>query len=364
MKKKILFMVQVPPPVHGAALRNLSLYESKLLHDSFDIKLLPLAFADSILTIGKFSVKKIAKSFQYAFRLIRTLFSYKPDIAYFTITPAGGAFYRDCLFVLILKMTNTKIVYHLRGIGIEKARKKNFLNKVLYRFAFKNTYIVCLSQKHLEDIKGLNYKKHFVVPNGIKVEMNPAWQPTTANGKTRLLFLSNFVKSKGVYEFLETLTNLKKEQVNFEATIVGADYDVTLADIQKYIADHQLGDRVKASGALFKEEKFRLISNSDIFIFPTYYPFELFPGVILEAMQCSKPVVSTYHGVIENIIDNGVTGLLVDTRNADQLTEKTRYLIEHPEEAKAIGKRAGEKFYKEYTLEKFEQNIKQVFEQV
>lgn len=357
-------MVQIPPPVHGAALRNLSLYESKLLQENFNIQLLPLAFADSIFAIGKFSFAKMLKSFRYALMLFIKLIKFKPDIAYFTITPAGGAFYRDCLFVFILKLFNIRILYHLRGIGINMARKQNVFNGFLYNFVFRNTFVVCLSQKHLKDIDGLPYNKHFIVPNGIKIEIKPEWNHGKNSGKKRILFLSNFVRSKGVYDFLSALQKLEQKQLDFEASLVGADYDITLEDIQKYINDAGLSGKVTASGPSYKEEKFKAISRCDIFVFPTYYSFELFPGVILEAMQCSKPVVSTYHGVIEDIVDQGSTGLLVEAKNVDQLAEKIKYLIEHPVEAEAMGKRAGEKFYQLYTLDKFEQNVKSVFDEV
>jgi glycosyltransferase involved in cell wall biosynthesis len=364
MKKKILFMVQIPPPVHGAALRNLSLYESRLLQENFDIRLLALAFADSIFTIGKFSFAKVFKSVKYAVNLFHDLVIFRPDMAYFTVTPAGGAFYRDCLFVCILKLFRTKIVYHLRGIGVHSAQNRDPVNRFIYRFVFKNTFVVCLSKKHLEDIAALPYRKAFIVPNGIKVEVKPEWIHSDGHAKKRILFLSNFVRSKGVYEFLEALNKLKNENMNFEALLIGADYDVTREDIQHYIEHNGLSGYVTVSGPAYKEDKFKKIANCDIFVFPTYYTFELFPGVILEAMQCSKPVVSTYHGVIEDILDDGSTGLLVEPRNVDQLVEKIKYLIMNPREARSIGEKAGEKFYQNYTLDKFEGNISKVFEEV
>jgi glycosyltransferase involved in cell wall biosynthesis len=359
MKKKILFMVQVPPPIHGAALRNLSLYESKLLHDNFNIRLSPLAFADSIDNIGKLSGKKLLKTFRYAINLTRTLISFKPDIAYFTITPSGGAFYRDCLFVLILKIFRVRIVYHLRGLGVKRGREKNFLSKLFYKFAFKNVFVICLGEIQFADIKGLPYKKHFVVPNGIKTEVKPEWISSNKTGKQHLLFLSDFVRSKGVFEFLEALKKLKTLQPEFEALFVGDNFDITAEEIEDYISKNNLADHVKVSGPRYNADKFKTVASCDIFVLPTY--FELFPGVVLEAMQCGKPIVTTITGAIPEIIDEGINGLLVEPRNADQLTEKIRYLIEHPEKADLLGRNAKEKFEREFTLEKFEERMKNVF---
>ena len=356
-------MVQLPPPVHGASLRNQSLAESKLLHENFEIKLAPLSFADSIYSIGKPTVGKIAKMFIYAFRLFGTLISFKPRVAYFTLSPSGCAFYRDCCFVVLLKMFRVKILYHLRGFGIKSTFGKNSFNKRLLNFVFKNVYVICLGKNQLADIEGLPYKKHFVVPNGIRIETKPEWIRFN-QGKKKLLFLSNFIKSKGVYEFLGALEKLNGCKKNFEALLVGEEYDITAAELNSFIANKGLDDCVEISGPRYKEEKFKTISASDIFIFPTYYSFELFPGVVLEAMQCGKPVISTRTGAITEIIDDGKNGFLVEPRNIDQLAEKISYLIDHPEEALLMGKNAKEKFHAQFTLEKFEQNMNLVFQEV
>jgi len=355
-------MVQIPPPVHGAALRNLSLYESKLLQDNFTIKLAALAFADNIYSIGKFSFKKVWKSFLYAFKLINSIISFKPDLAYFTITPSGGAFYRDCLFVLILKIFSVRIVYHLRGLGVKQSSQRNIFSKLLYRLAFRNTYVICLGTIQLDDIKDLPYKKYYIVPNGVKSEVDPTWQLPSKNGKTHLLFLSNFIKTKGVFELLEALRDLKHQQPNFEALFVGEDYDITAEEIKEQVDKNGLSGYVKVSGPLYKSEKFKAIIASDIFVLPTY--FELFPGVVLEAMQCGKAIVATRTGAIPEIIDSEVNGLLVEPRNVEQLTEKIKYLIEHPEQADIMGKKAKDKFNNQYTLNIFEERMRSVFNEI
>lgn len=107
-------MAQLPPPVHGAALRNKSLLESAVINREFTIIPLPLFFADEVRDIGKFSIKKLWKTFVYCGQLIAILMSKKVDVAYFTMSPAGFAFYRDLMIVTILKLFRVKRLYHFR----------------------------------------------------------------------------------------------------------------------------------------------------------------------------------------------------------------------------------------------------------
>ena len=58
-------MAQLPPPVHGAALRNKSLLDSELLNNEFNIINLPLRFIDDMKELGKFSFRKIGLMIRY-----------------------------------------------------------------------------------------------------------------------------------------------------------------------------------------------------------------------------------------------------------------------------------------------------------
>lgn len=359
MKQKILFLLQVPPPVHGAALRNLSLVESELLRNSFQIRLLPLRFVDDIKDIGSVSIRKFWRLLVFLGKLMNELVFNRPRFVYFTISPVGNAFYRDVLIVASIKAFRIPIAYHLRGLGIGNEYGKG-INKFLYNFVFRNTFVICLSKIHTQDIEGIPNRQVYVVPNGIKLETKP--EPFKLAPTPQLLFLSNYIKSKGVLDFLEALKILNDRGVNFRAKLIGSPWDVTVDELARFVTTNSLAENVEICNPIFGSEKFRAILNSDIFVLPTYY--ELFPGVVLEAMQCGKAIVSTQTGAIPEIIDNGVNGFLVPTRQPAMVADKIETLIKNPNLRKQFGIAAYQKFNDNYTLDVFERNMQQTFEKI
>jgi glycosyltransferase involved in cell wall biosynthesis len=358
-------MAQLPPPVHGAALRNQSLLESELLNNEFHIIPLPLKFIDSMKDLGKFSFKKIGLMAKHAFSMISILSRRKVDLVYFTMSPSGGAFYRDILFISIIKMFGKKRILHFRVKGIRKTAS-TWLGRALVKYAFRGSDIVCLSRHHMLDLEDLTDRTPFLVPNGIKVEREYLHLAELYNSKNlqipHMLFLSNLSIKKGIPDLIAAFGMLKKKGYEFTASIVGNEWDMTFEEVRQLIATEDLQESVILEGPKFGKEKFEQIARADIFVFPTY--FELFPGVILEAMQFGKAIVSTFEGSIPEMIDNNVNGLLVEQHDPVALAEAIGSLICDPEKAREMGALAKRKFFEEFTLEAFERKMHSVYHEV
>jgi glycosyltransferase involved in cell wall biosynthesis len=359
--KKILFLVQLPPPIHGASIMNqhvINIFKDT----SYSTKTIELRFVENVLDIGNISFNKIFKMFRIGFEIVKTMINFKPDIVYFTLSPIGGAFYRDVFYVVILKLFGVKILYHLHGKGI-KENVSVLWKKQLYKFVFKNSFVIHLSSILEQDISGLGYKKIYFVPNGIeklKVDFN-----IKRNNKIpKLLFLSNLTVSKGLFVLIEACKILKGKNLKFQLIIVGKEFDILEIELIKKIKDNGLEQYIDILGAKYGNEKYQILSTSDIFVFPTFYTNECFPLVLLEAMQFGLPIVSTFEGAIPEIVDDGVTGFLASQKDATVLADKIEILIKDKEFRKKMGKAGREKFLKKYTLDKFEQNMLNILKEI
>lgn len=113
-------------------------------------------------------------------------------------------------------------------------------------------------------------------------------------------------------------------------------------------------------GKKYGADKEAFFKNTDIFVFPTYYPNECFPLVLLEAMQQGLPCISTKEGGITSIIDDGKTGLFVNRQDADDLADKIAWMIEHPKERKVMGENGTKKCRNCFTIESFEESMNNI----
>jgi len=79
-------------------------------------------------------------------------------------------------------------------------------------------------------------------------------------------------------------------------------------------------------------------------------------------MQHSVACISTCEGGIPDIIEEGKTGFVVDKRNSEQLAYKIEQLINNPLLIAQVGVSARKRFEERFTLEIFENRMKDIFE--
>ena len=102
--------------------------------------------------------------------------------------------------------------------------------------------------------------------------------------------------------------------------------------------------------------------KSDIFVLPTYN--DCFPLVLLEAMSFSLPIISTFEGGIPDIVNDELTGYLVQQRDSVALAEKIELLIQNPDLRKKMGIAGRKIFLQKFTLDKFENRLISILQPV
>lgn len=379
MKSKILLIMHMPPPVHGAAMVGQFIHDSKLINDSFDCHYVNMAVATRLDEIGKGGwnkVKGVLKKLMEVRKMVKTV---KPDLVYITPNSAGAPFYKDFITVMMLKMMGRKIVMHFHNKGVA-TRQNRWLDNWLYRRYFKGVKLILLAEALYEDVK--RYVKRedvFVSPNAIpEISMakeNMAYKIVSAsnvsndNHVPHILWLTNIMKTKGIMEFLAALKILKDKGVKFQVDFVGGltkemsgdefDTALTMIGLNGCCAYH---------GPKYGDEKYAFYCDADIFVLPSYT--EALPVSILEAMQFGLPVVASNVGGVSAEVEDGVSGFLLggklpimlNTFRPDvcEIADKLQILLTDTDLRHKMGLAGRDKFEREFTLEVFEKRMVEI----
>ncbi len=147
-----------------------------------------------------------------------------------------------------------------------------------------------------------------------------------------VLFLGRTVLQKGVTDLLEAARRLVETIAGVYFVLAGeGPLDNAIRD---FIRKHDLEARIRFLG--WRRDADRLMAACDLFVLPSILP-EGLPVSVQEAMACGKPVVSTRVRGCEDMVVDGVTGLLVPPSDGVALASAIQRLLLHPDEARRMG---------------------------
>ena len=214
-KPRILFVLHLPEPIHGAALMGKFISESKLVNGDFECRYLNLTLARSLQDIQKNPLRKIYPMLLLLWRILVARIRFKPDVVYVTPNTYSTPFYKDFIVVMWIKMLCPRIVAHFHNKGVARRQDRWFDDK-LYRLFFRRMQVILPSERLYPDMqKYVKRSNVFICPNGIpRIAALPV-----AHRQPRILFLSNILREKGCITVLEVLKRLKENGV--DAYVIG-----------------------------------------------------------------------------------------------------------------------------------------------
>lgn len=327
-KRKICFIAQFPPPMHGLSKAVDTLYNSVLNSE--------------IEPEGTFLFEKVdIKNNKLFLKNLIKIANSKADLFYFTISQSKGGNLRDLIILKLLELQHKKCLIHLHG-GYYRQLVDNDLpgwqKKANYKAIEKLAGAVVLSESLKRIFDGMiDNSKIYVVENCVDDQFLMSTQEfeeklaLLQNKKVlRVLWLSNFIRSKG-YPLVLEMVKLEKERVDaggekrFHFDFAGAFFDSEEKEFfDSYICENGLESYITYHGVVGGSEKRELLKACDIFALPTRYPKEGQPISILEAMGNGMFIITTDHAGIPDIVEDGMNGIVAKTdMTINQLYNRT-----------------------------------------
>lgn len=356
MKPSILFIMHMPPPVHGAAMMGKYIHDSRVVNEAFDCHYINLATAKDLADIGKIRLKKFTQFYQLLSKIRKEVKRIRPELVYVTPNAKGGAFYKDFIVIQMLKSMGCKVVVHYHNKGVS-LRQDKVIDNLLYRIFFKKLKVILLAEALYADVqKYVARKDVFICPNGIPEALTAEPSAIRHNAIPKLLFLSNLLIDKGVFTLLDACKILKDKGYQFTCDFVGGETaDINAERFNQEVQARELAGIAEYKGKKYGAEKEEILKNVDLFILPTYN--ECFPLVLLEAMQQGLPCIASNEGGIADIIIPNETGYIVPKKSAQELADKIEILLKNNSLRLEMEKKGLERYKQHFTLEAFENNI-------
>ena len=180
--------------------------------------------------------------------------------------------------------------------------------------------------------------------------------------RLRILFLSNLILEKGILDLLEALKILKSAGVTFSANIAG-DMDESLRErFEAYMKE--LEGFVEYAGVVSGHEKRDLFAGANVFVLPTYYSVEGQPISVLEAMATGNIIVTTEHGGMPDIVENGRNGFFVEKRDPESIADRLRSIADDLQCLKHMALDNHREAKEKYRISRFVGELHSILEQV
>jgi glycosyltransferase involved in cell wall biosynthesis len=192
--------------------------------------------------------------------------------------------------------------------------------------------IICASEFTRESLieVGVDPEKILVEPYGVNQSV---FSPSTDKfQKFSLIWAGSYTQTKGIGYLLEALA--REPVPGMELITAGHPHGKDALSL------YEDKVRIRRLGFISREELGKVMARCHAHVFPTL--LEGFGRNIVEAMASGLPVITTANCAGPDLIEDGVTGFIVPTRDVDAICEKLVWINEHPEAAVEMGRLARE----------------------
>lgn len=259
------------------------------------------------------------------------------------------------------------VTYHndIIGDGIANAVAKIYNSTTLKLLLNRADKIIITQDDYINSPHLTKYKSKIVtIPNGVDTDL---FKPTTGARKSNQIFflsvLDRFHKYKGLDYLLDALVEVKKNIPDVKLVVGGK--GELLDFYENKTRELSLEDNVVFKGFLTDDEVIRHYQESELFVLPSISSLqEGFGIVVLEALACETPVISTtIVGVSDDVIETD-SGIIIPPKDTEKLEGAIMSILSDKNMIEEMGKRGRLLVQEKYEWKKISESIHDLYEEL
>jgi len=382
-KPLVLLVGPTPPPWFGQAVGMQILLDAVHLNQSYTLVHL------NINNVDKPLVCKVLATVSFLLRYLWKLLVHNPDALYLLVSRSRMGCIKDCIVMGLARLRRVPVVVHLHGgdLAVFYRGLGPLWQRLLRSFYCHVTVAIVLGESLRSQFDGLLPAERVCVVHNCWLDDDRTYsfnrQERPDSQPLNVLFLSNVLPSKGLFDALEGVAYAVSRGVKLQFQFAGRflDVDGALSKLpgfahqnlracelektyERLIADLEIHKHVSRLGGVFGRYKWALLAKTDIVLLPIYNPTEGQPLVVIEAMRAGCAIISTQCGGLVDIVEDGITGKVVPPRSPVAIGEAIKWFWEHPGELGRIGENNMRRAAALHSPEEHVRRIREIFGEV
>jgi glycosyltransferase involved in cell wall biosynthesis len=231
-------------------------------------------------------------------------------------------------------------------VGVRQAR-------VLQRMALRRAkLLISPSRTHAVEIQH-ELKSELpiaIVPNSVALDKVQVSSVDNVPEPNIVLYVGRIERRKGISTLLKAASQVGRVVPNVRFVFAGAFHKCFQpAEFHKLAEDLKIAEQITVLGAIGYEQLTSWYQRSALIVLPSHY--ETFGMAAIEPMAFGKPVVVARGGALPEVVEDGVTGLVVDCGDASALSDAIVSLLSDGVKREAMGVAARERACSQFSME-------------
>jgi glycosyltransferase involved in cell wall biosynthesis len=341
---RVLVSGSLPPPIGGVSEYLRTLLASSL-RDRVELSFVSTsASTRDYDSGGRMSASNVRLAFADVVRFRRALRAKRPQVAH--VTTAGGlSFVKHSFCIMLARASGSRVLLHPHcSVRVLYTDRPGWWKRYFRFVVGRCAGVIALSQEWTalrDEIPGCVVHH---VPNAVDVKQ---YGGIAADRRARsqlrspltVLYLGHLGSAKGSFDLLEAARLAKAGGESWQFELIGDEISAGDRDrLRAEVSSLGVGDTVRIGDSVTGDAKLQAFARADVFVYPSYH--EGMPMAIIEAMACALPVVASRVGGIPDLVDDGVSGILIEPACPGELVRAIRSVVDDGSKHVGMGENA------------------------